>query len=106
MKYRHMFWIIALFCLASWPERAGAMTQTDTLSNPPEAIGRFYLAPEAGRPNLLLDSLRQLITVERGDFLRWLDYANSEQETLSAGNPKAHRQPWILAVFGLMLLFF
>ena len=106
MKYRHMFWIVALFCLASWSGRAEAAVQIDTLSSPPEAIGRFYLAPDAARPNLLLDSLRQLITVERGDFLRWLAYANSEQEATAAGSPKAHRQPWILGVFGLMLLFF
>lgn len=105
MKHRHIFWLIALLWLASGPGlRVSAQGQLP--AEAPEAVPRFYTAPEPARPNLLLDSLRQLLTVQQGDFMRWVGYANSLQEPQPAGTPKAHREAWILGSFGLMLLFF
>lgn len=106
MKYCHMFWFIVLFCLASWPERAEATVQGDTLASSVELAEPLYLAPDPARPNLLLDSLRQLITVERGNFMQWLAFAENQQGDIPAAKLKAHREPWILGAFGLMLLFF
>lgn len=105
MKYRQLFLIVAMFCLAGWPRPANAMAPRDVPLDSLEAAGPLYLAPDPARPNLLLDSLRQLVTVERGDFLRWMDYAKRQQGPIPAGSPKTQRQAWILGAFGVMLLF-
>lgn len=106
MKYPYMFWIVALLCLANWPGHAEATVQHDTIASSVGIVEPLYLAPDPARSNLLADSLRRLITVERGNFMQWLTFAESQQGDIPGAKLKAHREPWILGVFGLMLLFF
>lgn len=109
MKHYHIIWFFVTL-IGTWPPiGVYATTQaemvTDTVQAVPESKHLFIMAPDPERPNQLLDSIRKLITVEHGDFMRWIDFSNTQQEATFAGSPKTYRDTWVLGVFALMLLF-
>lgn len=62
--------------------------------------------PDANRPNLFLDSLKDLYTVKNGDFFTWHNQFKDRIEHFKAGTPKYGRDNWIVAVILSLLLFF
>ena len=61
--------------------------------------------PDADRPNLFLDSLKDLYTVKNGDFLDWNDQFKNVKQSLKNGAPKRIRDMWILGVIVSLTLF-
>jgi len=61
--------------------------------------------PDADRPNLFLDSLKDLYTVKNGDFFTWNDQFKDVKQTLKNGAPKRTRDMWILGVIVSLTLF-
>lgn len=62
--------------------------------------------PDANRPNLFLDSLKDLYTVKNGDFFTWHNQFKDTIEHFKAGAPKHGRDNWIMGVIIALLLFF
>src|SRR5690554_862954 len=62
--------------------------------------------PDANRPNLFLDSLKDLYTVKNGDFFTWHNQFKDTMGHFEAGIPKQDRDNWIMGVIIALLLFF
>jgi len=62
--------------------------------------------PDANRPNLFLDSLKDLYTVKDGDFFTWHSQFKDTIENFKAGIPKHIRDGWVMGVVITLLLFF
>lgn len=62
--------------------------------------------PDANRPNLFLDSLKDLYTVKNGDFFTWHNQFKDTVENFKAGAPKYGRENWVMGVIVALLLFF
>lgn len=65
---------------------------------------QFIGLPDPQRPNRLADSLRKLVVVQNGDFLTWLDFAQSLERQIEMDDEKTGRAQWIIATIGLLLL--
>ncbi|PPL00642.1 DUF4271 domain-containing protein [Parapedobacter indicus] len=63
---------------------------------------QFIGLPDPERPNQLADSLRKLVVVQKGDFLRWLHFAQSLEQPMD--DEKGGREQWVMAAIGLLLL--
>lgn len=60
--------------------------------------------PDPNRPNALMDSLRQHVIVQNGDFMTWLAFTHQWEEERGSDLKRVQREPWILASIGLLLL--
>lgn len=67
---------------------------------------QFIAVPDPDRPNQFADSLRKLLVVENGDFLRWIAFTNTFSTDVQPDIVKAKREPWLIFIFGLLVLFF
>lgn len=64
-------------------------------------IGR----PDPERPNQFADSLRRHLVVQNGDFMAWLAFTDRLEQAIETDAERPHREPWVLAVIGLLILF-
>ncbi|MFC3198468.1 DUF4271 domain-containing protein [Parapedobacter deserti] len=79
----------------------------DSIRQIQDSLSMQYISlPDPNRPNQFADSLRELLVVEKGDFMRWLTFAHSLENQHEFDEEKASREPWVIAVIGLLLLFF
>lgn len=74
-----------------------------------DSLAQEFVFVSEGKPNMLLDSLRTLITVEGNEFVQWMqrmDALQTQSETPAPPDAKYKntRPAWIIVV--LMLLFF
>ncbi len=60
----------------------------------------------SARPNQFIDSLKEVYTVNDGDLFAWRDQFKGNVENLIKGEPKKHRELWVLLVLGIIILFF
>ena len=67
-------------------------------------VMQFIGLPDPDRPNQLADSLRKLVVVQKGDFLRWLQFAKSLEQQIEKDDERNGREQWVIAVIGLLLL--
>ncbi|SEL74751.1 DUF4271 domain-containing protein [Parapedobacter koreensis] len=78
----------------------------DSVARIQDALRMQYIGlPDPGRPNQFVDSLRKLVVVEKGDFIRWIAFARSLEKHTEMDNEKATREPWMIIAAGLLLLF-
>src|SRR5690606_19716652 len=54
--------------------------------------------PDPDRPNLFLDSLKQVVTVKDGDFFAWQKQFEQVKQEYKIGSPKRTRDLWIIGV--------
>ena len=59
--------------------------------------------PDPERPNLFLDSLKQLVTVKDGDFFAWQKQFDPVKQQYKIGAPKRTRDLWIIGVILALL---
>ena len=77
----------------------------DSIKYAQDSLTMLYIGlPDPHRPNQFADSLRALLVVEKGDFIRWLIFAKSVEEHTEKDIEKASRKQWVLGVIGLLLL--
>ena len=100
-------WAIASVC---W-----LVPSTDAIarvSSVPDSIRRvqdsltmqFIGSPDPGRPNQFADSLRKVVVVQNGDFLTWLSFTKSLQQSVQADPKKSARERWVIGAIGLLLV--
>jgi len=78
----------------------------DSVKHIQDSLTMHYIGhPDPNRPNQLIDSLRELVVVENGDFMGWLAFARSLEKQQDPDDGKAHRELWVIAAIGLLLLF-
>lgn len=61
--------------------------------------------PDPDRPNLFLDSLKEVYTVKNGDFFAWHSQFKKISNLTENGVPKRSRDSWVLAVIASLMLF-
>jgi len=61
--------------------------------------------PDVSRPNLFLDSLKELYTVKNSDFFAWNNQFKDLKHNYKVGAPKRSRDNWIIGVIITLLLF-
>src|SRR5690606_4470721 len=61
--------------------------------------------PTPDRPNLFLDSLKDLYTVKNGDFFSWNDQFKHIKHYSKVGTGKRVRDSWIVGVIVVLMLF-
>lgn len=62
--------------------------------------------PDAERPNQFVDSLKALVTVSNGDILAWWYSLDRDTDLHKHGTIKHYREPWMVGVVLLLMLFF
>src|SRR5690606_30203999 len=89
--------------------RAAALEKqrlADSLQQNQDSLVMLYIGrPDANRPNRFADSLRKVLIVENGDFMRWITFANQLDKQLKPHDEKAARDRWIIVSVGLLFLF-
>jgi hypothetical protein len=77
----------------------------DSIKRVQDSLTMIYIGlPDPDRPNRLADSLRKLVVVEKGDFMRWITFARTLEKQVEPDAEKASREQWVLAVIGMLLL--
>lgn len=61
--------------------------------------------PNADRPNLFLDSLKDLYTVKNGDFFTWNEQFKHIKHYSKIGTGKRVRDSWLVGVIVVLMLF-
>ncbi len=85
---------------------AEKMRLADSLKRVGDSLAMQYIGlPSPDRPNAFADSLRRHVVVQNGDFMTWLAFANRLAQEVETDTERASREPWILGVIGLLLLF-
>ncbi|SKB85167.1 protein of unknown function [Parapedobacter luteus] len=78
----------------------------DSIARVQDSLRMQYIGmPDPERPNQFADSLRELLVVEKGDFISWLAFARSLEEDIKIDDEKPRREPWIIMAIGILLLF-
>lgn len=81
------------------------MRPADSQSMAADSLAMQYIAfPDPSRPNALIDSLRQHVIVQNGNFMVWLDFARQLEHNTGTDAERPAREPWILIALGLLLL--
>ena len=62
--------------------------------------------PAAGRPHQFLDSLKVVTTVPNADIFAWWSALDHDMGQRRHGDIKTYRQPWLVGVSLLLVLFF
>lgn len=108
------FYLFTLFFIlvlgASQPTRALAAQVTvkfQYIDDRHERNGFSVYKPDPSRPNQLADSIRKLVVVENGDFMSWLEFADTlkpaKDQFLPAAS-KPHREVWVIWILGALML--
>lgn len=78
----------------------------DSIKRVGDSLAMQYIGlPNPNRPNRFADSLRRHLIVQDGDFMTWLAFAHHLEQGMEIDAERPSREPWILAVIGLLLLF-
>ena len=92
-----------------------SLAQDSIIADSILASPESYIFVNADRPNLLLDSLIEKITVSDNNFVKWIEYTNSlKKDEVKMDSPSKFTRPaWVLIVllclfvaFGVVRIFF
>lgn len=85
---------------------AEEIRQADSIKRAGDSLAMQYIGlPDPNRPNAFTDSLRQHLIVQNGDFMTWLAFAQRLEQGIETDAERPHRESWVLATIGLLLLF-
>ncbi len=113
---RYFLWAIGTLCwfaptnvfaqdLARLARLAEERRLADSVKRIQDSLAMQYIGfPDPGRANQFADSLRQQVVVEKGNFMRWLEFARSLEQEIETDSEKAGREQWVIIAIGILLL--
>lgn len=81
--------------------------RADSVKHFRDSISMVWLkAPDPNRPNLFLDSLLQLYTVDKFDFQAWAKKFPKKKSQINIGKPRQTGAKWVVFTILILFLFF
>lgn len=80
-------------------ERLEKQRIADSIKHVQDSLQMVWLKPpDPDRPNMFLDSLRDLYTVKNGDFFNWNEQFAKDKKQFRIAPIKLHRDQWIIGI--------
>lgn len=77
----------------------------DSIKHVQDSLQMLWLKPpDPNRPNLFLDSLKELYTVKNGDFFTWTEQFSNNKKQFMIAPIKLEREQWIVGIIIALFL--